>query len=70
MGKNKHVPMQDLWKVIGTDGSIYLKRENRYLTHGEQLVLEPHEAETLLAAGLVEKVQAPTPHEIEEIQEN
>lgn len=47
-----------VYEVIGTDDSIYLSREDRYLKNGEELELMPAEAEMLLAAGLVQEKTA------------
>lgn len=55
---NPTVAKNNLYEVIGADGSILLSRTGSYLKHGEQIELTPTEAETLLGAGLVKEVIA------------
>jgi len=54
---NPPVEKNNLYEVIGADGSILLSRTGEFLKHGEQIELTPDEAQTLLGAGLVKEVR-------------
>lgn len=65
----KSNPKNNLYEVIGADGSILLSRTGTYLKHGEQIELTPTEAETLLGAGLVKEVKSSHQETYEENKE-